>query len=339
LASAVRFERLYREWGLIMNRRALLGLAAAGLVVSPLGNAFAQAWPQRPVKLIVPLGPGSAADITARIVADRLSAIWHQPVVVENRPGGDSLVGISAFVGAHDDHVLFFAASAAFTPHPFVHEQLSYDAKRDLVPIAGISEVGVGIAVPESLGFNSLTELVSAVRSQPGKLNWGAITSLDDFVFSGFLKSEGLTMSRVPYRDPVSALNDLSERRIDLALAALALALPRVQTGKVKVLAVANPHRTAVAPELPTAIEAGYAALTYNPILGLFGPNVMTSEVRQRIAADLQIVASDADLPARLAPTGQVVDFLPNDEFAKAIDEERTKVTAITKLLDIHSSQ
>jgi tripartite-type tricarboxylate transporter receptor subunit TctC len=322
-----------------MNRRALLSLVAAGLFLTPLDNAFAQAWPQRPVKLIVPLGPGSAADITARIVADRLSAIWHQPVVVENRPGGDSLVAISAFVGAHDDHVLFFAASASFTPHPFVHEQLSYDSTRDLVPIAGISEVGVGIAVPESLGFKSLGELVSAVRSQPGKLNWGAITSLDDFVFSGFLKSEGLTMSRVPYRDPVSALNDLSEGRIDLALAALALALPRVQTGKVKLLAVTNPHRTPVAPELPTATEAGYSALSYDPVLGLFGPNVMTSEVRRRIAADLQIVGSDADLPARLATTGQVVDFLSPDQFAAAIDEERTKVTTIAKLLDIHPDQ
>ena len=322
-----------------MNRRALLGLSAGGLVVSQLGNAFAQAWPQRPVKVIVPLGPGSAADITARIVAERLATIWHQPVVVENRPGGDSLVGISAFVGAHDDHVLFFAASAAFTPHPFVHEQLSYDSKRDLVPIAGISEVGVGIAVPESLGCSSLKELVSAVRSQPGKLNWGAITSLDDFVFSGFLKSEGLIMSRVPYRDPVSALNDLSEARIDLALAALALVLPRVQTGKVKALAVPNPRRSPVAPELPTVAEAGYPALGYDPILGLFGPSIMTSEVRQRIAADLRTVASDPDLPSRLAPTGQVVGFVPTDEFVATIEAESAKVTTLAKMLDIHPGQ
>lgn len=322
-----------------MDRRQLLGLAALGFLVGPVRTAQAKEWPQRPVKVIVTLGPGSAADIAARIVADRLSAMWKQPVVVENRPGGDGIVGISAFVSANDDHVLLFAAGAAFIPHPYVHENLPYDAKRDLIPIAGISDISVGIAVPQSLNVSSLADLIAVVRREPGKLNWGAITSLDDFVFSGFLNTEGLSMSRVPYRDPVSALNDLSEGRIDVALAALALSLPRVRTGKVKVLAVVNPQRSLVAPDLPTVAEVGFPSLGYDPILGLFGSRVIAAEVRQKIATDLQIVASNAELQARLTPTGQVVTFVPTDKFVASIEAERVKVAAIAKTLDIHPGQ
>jgi tripartite-type tricarboxylate transporter receptor subunit TctC len=324
-----------------MDRRRFFGLTASGLfgVVVPARVALAQNWPQRPVKFIVTLGPGSAVDIAARLVADRLSAVWKQPVVVENRPGGDGLVGISAFVGAHDDHVLLFTASAIFTPHPFVHEQLPYNAERDLVPVAGITDVGVCVAVPQSLQVNSLADLVAMVRKEPGKLNWAAITSLDDFVFSGFLKSEGLAMSRVPYRDPVSALNDLSQGRIDIALAALALCLPRVQTGKVKLLALVNPRRSLVAPDLPTVAEVGYRSLGYDPILGVFGPNVITPEISEKIASDLKTVAADASLQARLMSTGQVVEFVSTPAFVASIEAERAKVTAIAKMLGSRPGQ
>jgi tripartite-type tricarboxylate transporter receptor subunit TctC len=318
-----------------MDRRHFIGLAASG-VLGAVGlgrKAWAQDWPQRPVKFIVPLGPGSALDIAARVVADRLSVIWKQPVIVENRPGGDGFVAISAFVEAHDEHVLLFAPSGIFTPHPFVHEHVPYDQKRDLVPIAGISDVSICIAVPQALKVNSLAELIALARKEPGKLNWAAITSLDDFTFSGFIKSEGLAMSRVPYRDPVSALNDLSEGRVDAAVASLALCLPRVQTGKVKLLALGNPRRSLVAPDLPTVAELGYPALGSDPIIGPFGSSAITPAVRQKIAHDLKTIAADASLQARLTPTGQVVEFVSTADFEASIEAERAKIAAIAKMI------
>ena len=318
-----------------MDRRQFMRISASSLLgmVATTHRALAQNWPLRPVKFIVPLGPGSALDLTARVVADRLSAIWKQPVVVENRPGGDGLVAISAFVAARDEHVLLFAPSGIFTPHPFVHEQLPYDGKRDLVPIAGISDVSVCIAVPQALNVNSLAELIALARKEPGKLNWAAITSLDDFVFSGFLKSEGLSVSRVPYRDPVSALNDLSEGRVDVAVTSLALALPRVKAGKAKLLALVNPRRSLVAPDLPTVSQLGYPALGMDPVIGPFGPSVITPEVRQKIAGDLKATAADPSLQARLRPTGQVVEFVSTADFEASIEAERAKVAAIAKML------
>src|SRR5712672_3617218 len=128
----------------------------------------AQAWPQRPVRFIVPLGPGSGADIGARLVADRLSARWGKPVVVENRPGADGLMAIQAFVAANDDHTLLFTPSGSFTVHPFQYEKLPY-APDDLVPIARLSNTIMAVGVPESIGIATLTEFVARARAEPGK--------------------------------------------------------------------------------------------------------------------------------------------------------------------------
>ena len=172
-------------------------------------------WPTRPVRFIVTLGAGSGADIGARLFADRLSQRWGQPVVVENRPGGDGIVAINAFVGAHDDHVLLFSPTASFTAHPFLHDHLPYKSG-DLVPIARVSNTVIAIAVPTSLGVNSLSELVALARSEPGKLNWAGVTGALDFMFAGWLKQEGLNISKVAYKNPVDAANDLAEGRVQV---------------------------------------------------------------------------------------------------------------------------
>jgi tripartite-type tricarboxylate transporter receptor subunit TctC len=259
--------------------------------------------------------------------------------VVENRPGGDSIVAISAFVGAKDDHTLLAAAGAMFTPHPHTHEKLPYDPQRDLVPIAGLTRISVSIAANHALALNSLADLVALARAQPGKLNWAAITSVDDFLFAGFLKENNLSMTRVPYRDPIGALNDLSEGRIDVVMAALGVVLPRVQAGKARVLAIANAQRSPLVPDVPTTAQAGFPALAYDPVIGLFAPSAMPAEVLDRIAADLRAVASDAAIATRLAPGGQIVSFTPRAEFAASIDKERDAIAALVKLLGARPSR
>jgi tripartite-type tricarboxylate transporter receptor subunit TctC len=321
-----------------MLAAAAFTLASPALVL-PIDSAMAQNWPRRSVRLILPLGAGSGLDVTARLFAERLSARWGQPVVVENRPGGDSIVAINAFVGAKDDHVLLVAAGAMFTPHPHIHQKLPYDARRDLVPIAGLTRISTTITANQALKLNSIADLVALARAQPGKLNWAAITSLEDFLFAGFLQENGLTMARVPYRNPIAALNDLSEGRVDVAMVALGLALPRVQVGKAKVLAVANPQRSPVLPDVPTTAETGFPSLAFDPIIGLFGPSGMPAEVREHIAADLRVVAGDPAIATRLAPGGQVVRFAPSAEFAASIEKERETVAALVKMLGIKATQ
>src|SRR5579862_5366366 len=139
------------------------------------GAPAATDWPTRPVRLILTLGAGSGTDIGARLLADRLTQRWAQPVIVDNRPGGDGLVAINAFVTAHDDHVLLFAPSSSFTAHPFLHDKLPYRPS-DLVPIVRVSNTFIVIAVPKELKIDTLANLVKRARAEPGKLNWAGVT-------------------------------------------------------------------------------------------------------------------------------------------------------------------
>jgi len=152
-------------------------VVVALLVVCATMPAVAeQTWPQRTVKLIVPLGPGSGADIGARLMADRLSKRWGQPVIVENRPGGDAIPAITQFIGANDDHALFFAPSSVFIAHPFQYSKLSYDPAA-LIPVVKLSETLTTLSMPVVLNVSNLAGLVALAYKEPGKINWHALTS------------------------------------------------------------------------------------------------------------------------------------------------------------------
>ena len=318
-----------------MRLRSLIAFAAALVMAACAGStAFAQqSWPSRPVRLILTLGPGSGSDIGARLLADRLSQRWGQPVIVDNRPGGDGLVAINAFVTAHDDHVLLFSPTSSFTAHPFLHDSLPYKPS-DLVPITRVSNTIISISVPAGLQADTLKELAAMARAQPGQLNWAGVTGALDFLFAGWLKQEDLNINKVPYKNPVDASNDLAESRVQVYEAAYAIVRPQLESGKIKQLAVTNSVRAPNLPDLPTAAEAGYPALTIDGLVGLFGPAGMPLELRQRITADIRAVA-DKTFEDRLTTTGQLMNIGGPEEFGKSIEEQREKVAAYAKALGV----
>src|ERR1039458_847295 len=197
-------------------RRSMLTLILCGFatLVSTAAPSPAQSpaqtptWPQHPVKFVIPLGPGSGVDIPARVFADKLSQKWGQTVVVENRPGGDAFVAITAVISAKDDHVLLFAPASTFTAHPLLHEKLPYDIK-DLVPIARVTNTLIALGVPTALGAGTIKELAEKIKAAPGKLNYASVTGANDLMWAAFLKTEKLDMAKVPYKDPVTAINEL----------------------------------------------------------------------------------------------------------------------------------
>jgi tripartite-type tricarboxylate transporter receptor subunit TctC len=315
-------------------RLAIPAAFAAFAFMAAAAPSAAETWPLRNVRFIVPLGPGSGADIGARLLADKLTARWGKPVVVENRPGGDGIVGITAFVGAHDDHTLLFTPAATFNAHPYLHDKLPYDVA-DLAPIARVSNTMVAIVAPTALNINSLAELFARARAQPGKLNWATATGISDFLMLSYLKNAGLDMSKVPYRDTVQASTDLAEGRIQFYWGALAIVRPQVQAGKAKLLAFSNTVRAPDEPNVPTVIEAGFPALKYDGLAGLFGPRDLAPEVRDRIAADVKVAAADPTIAARLLSTGQLVNPGGPEEFAASIDQQRAVVSAIAREMGI----
>jgi tripartite-type tricarboxylate transporter receptor subunit TctC len=321
-----------------MRRLLAIALVLAALAGHKAAQAE-QAYPTRTVRLILPFGAASATDITARLLADRLSTRWGKPVVVENRPGGDGLVAINAFLGAHDDHTLFFGPAAIFLVHLYDEDKPSYDP-RDIAPIAQIYVTVLAISVPASLNIGSMDQLIALARAQPGKLNAAAATGNSDFLIFGFIKAMGLQIAKVPYRDIMQAPNDLAEDRIQILSSSLAVAQPLMRAGRIKVLLVTSRQRASGAPELPTAAEAGYPALTMETAGGLFGTPQMPESLRQSIARDFRDVAEhDPIIAQRLADTGQIMTLRGPADFARSVAEQNDQLGKLAKIIGLKGTQ
>jgi tripartite-type tricarboxylate transporter receptor subunit TctC len=325
---------------MLISRRSLtlaLGTLVATNAVRSTG-ARAENWPQRPVRVLLTLGGGSGTDIGMRLLADQLPKRWNQPVVIENRPGGDGVVAISAVLNANDDHVLLGTPVSSFTAHPYVIPNLPY-RQDDLAPIARGWNVIIVIAVPASLPVNSIRELVQMAKAQPGKHNWAGTTGAIDFLFAGFLKHNDLNMERVPYRNPQDAANDLATGRVQVCEASLATLRPQLEAGNIKLLAVTNSARSPSHPNLPTVKEAGYPELTLDGLVGLFGLKSMPVVLRERIAADIKGAIDDPVIIDRLNLTGQMLNVGGAAEFEESINQQRATVAAAAKSLGIKSLQ
>lgn len=317
--------------GLFRSALALIVGIVGSIVLSE--PVFAQSWPQRPVRLIVPLPVGTAIDVSARVFAEHLAARWSQPVVVENLPGADGILAVKEFLSRRDHHTLLYSFAGLITINPLLYEKLPYDPAQDLVPIATSSDNFLAIAVSVKVPASSLGELVTISRSRPKKLNWAATAGLPYFAFASFQKSANIELVYVPYRDFNPALADLGEGRIDVVNTALTQLIPHQQASKAKVLAVLNRSRSPAAPDVPTASEAGFPDLTFDGVTGFFGWRDMPAELRERIASDVRAIADNSAVKDRLMAMGIVPRGSTPSQFASAIDEQRVKVSAIAMAL------
>jgi tripartite-type tricarboxylate transporter receptor subunit TctC len=314
---------------------AIHGLIAAVLAVAatPVPSQAQQAWPTRPVKFIVPFGPGAGADIGGRLFAERLSQRWGQPVVIENKPGGDSIVAITAFLSANDDHTFLFGPSGNFTVHPFVYSKLSYN-QADMIPIARASNTILAVAVKADAPYNDLKGFTEAARKEPGKFNSGLVQGITEFTFWGYMHDQKLQITQVPYRDINAAPVDLGEGRIQVVMSSLAIVQPQTQAGRIKIIAVNNKTRAPAVPNIPTARESGYPSLEVEGLVGLFGIKTLPAALKDKIAADFRAAAADGAIADRLKATGQVINVGGPKEFAESIEEQRKNVEATVKAIN-----
>src|SRR3954451_14562836 len=228
--------------------RCFAAVVIAVAVTSASIEARSEAWPQRTVKIILPLPAGGSTDLAARLFAERLSQRWRQGVVVENRPGVDGLAGVASFVSSRDDHELLLSFAGPISINPLIYDKLPYDPDRDLVPIASAIDNFFCIAVSSSMGVDSIGSFIEAVRNKPDKFNWAATAALPQYIFEALQKSAGLRLVQVPYRDFAPALHDFAEGRIHVVVTAPGVLLPPVNAGKAKFLMVTNRQRSPLAP-------------------------------------------------------------------------------------------
>ncbi|MCC6888103.1 MAG: tripartite tricarboxylate transporter substrate binding protein [Hyphomicrobiales bacterium] len=318
--------------GAIALLGAIAALTPAAAQTSP--QTSPQTWPQRPVRFIVSLGPGSGADIGARLIADRLTAKWKQPVVVENRPGGDAVLAINAFIGARDDHTLLYTPTASLTAHPFQMAKLPYDPA-ELAPVARLSITLVGWVIPASMKVGTVKEFVDLIRALPGKLNFTTAVGMTDVIFDSYFKNAGLAITRVPYRDVVAPLSDLGEGRIHTYVGALAITQPHIEAKRVRLIAVTNSERAPTQPKIPTVAQAGFPDLTFDGLIGLFGQRDMSADLRRRIAADLRQVIAEPEVTARLTGSGQAVSPGTPEDLRASMDKQRAVLAAFVQQLGL----
>jgi tripartite-type tricarboxylate transporter receptor subunit TctC len=319
---------------------ALLGAnLAIGTFAATAAKAEPGHWPQGPVRVITPYGPGTANDASVRQFADRLAKLWHQPVTVENRPGADTVVGVAAFVAANDDHTLLFAGAASLTVVPLMKDKVPYDPHRDFVPISIACNTTIVIAAAASSNIVSLADLASRARAKPGKLLWAAGPSLPKFLFEAFLKTQAIDMLYVPYKETIPQVTDLAEGRIDVLVTGLVATVSMHQAGKVRFLAVTNSERAPSFPGVLTVGELGQPVMSVDGLSGFFGRRDMPAELRDRIAGDIRMVAADPEFKINLEKIGQTLRTGTPAEFVAAIEAQRVWATELAKFVDFKSTQ
>jgi tripartite-type tricarboxylate transporter receptor subunit TctC len=313
----------------------IIGMVAAilGSVVAP-GQAQPEPWPQRPVRWIIPFGPGAGADIGARLIQERLQHKWGQPVVIDNRPGGDSMIAIQAVLSANDDHTFLWAPSGNFTVHPFLYAKLTYNPD-DLIPVARFSSTILAMGVPTALKINTVADLVKQARAENGKFNSAAVPGITELAFDYFAHNAKFTTQKVPYRDIVQAANDLAESRIQIYSASYAILRPQHEGGRVTILAQFGRQRAPSLPSIPTGIEAGFPELEMDGNIGLFATKAVPPALIDRIGADIVAASQDKMVEERLNSTAQQPSFGGAKAFAESIARQRATIATIAKTLNI----
>ena len=313
------------------RRRAVaLGLASAAGAARPAGASD-----DHPSRVVVPVPPGTSPDVAARLLAEGLSRRRDRPLAVENRAGGDGVVGAATFAQARPGEALFFGMVDLLTVAPLAGDPLPYDPDGDLVPVSSAATDFFVLSVPAATPARTLAGFVEHARARPpGELNWAGPARTAAYpAFRAFLRSAGLEMAFVPYRGGPQALLDLAEGRIQAVVSTLAAALgaARGGGGRVRMLATAARARAPAAPELPTAAEAGFPGFWVEGLLGLFGWRGMPEAARDALSAQAREVLAEPAVKERFAAAGMLARGSAPAAFAAEIAEHRARWAALAR--------
>lgn len=282
------------------------GLAAAGLsTVWLAAGAAAQSYPSKAITLIVLAQPGASPDILARALGQKLNEAWHQPVIVDNKPGAGGIVGTETVVrSAPDGHTLLLH-TAAHTIAPSMYK-LSYDTVRDFAPISRLAFVPNVLVIHPTVPVRNVKELIALARSKPGSLNYSSSGSGTPAHLSGelFNALAGTDILHVPYKGSPQAITALLSGETSMMFTPIPLALPHVKTGKLKVLGVTTTNRSKVAPELPTIAESGLPSYEVTQWYGLQAPAGTPKEVLAKLNAEVRKILSMPDIVEKLTAQG-----------------------------------
>lgn len=286
---------------------AALALSACFAMPTLAQSTAAQAFPNKPIRLIVPFPPGGATDIIGRTLAQKLTMQLGQSVVVDNKPGAGGTLGSTELTkAANDGYTLLLATTSTHSIAPSLYKNIAYDAVKDFAPICEVASATNVLIVTPSLAAKDVRELIAAAKAEPDKLNYassgnGTIVHLQSELFK---MMSGTKITHVPYKGTALAIPDLVSGQTQLMFDSIVSALPHVKGGKVKALAVTSAKRSALLPDVPTVIESGLPGYEVNTYFGLFAPAGTPREIVQKLQRETATAVQSADAKERFASQG-----------------------------------
>lgn len=313
------------------TRRRALALGAAALL--PLWSHAQAPWPQRPIKLIVPFAAGGSNDNLARLLAVKMGERLGQPVVVENKGGAGGTIGTEFVAKAAPDGYTLLLGSTSITTNAAAGKKLPYDPLKDLQPIGLIAESPLVIVVANSLKVNSLRELIALARAKPGSISYGSAGTggTNHLGTEMFASAAKVQFMHVPYKGISLAFNDLMGGSLQMLVPSLPSSIAQIQGGKLRALAVTGPQRSPLAPDIPTASEAGLPGFRLEVWFGLLGPAGMPASVVKRLNEELHAVLATAEVKEVLARESSTPRPSTPDELGALIRTDLARWTQLIK--------
>jgi len=286
-----------------MKRLTLIVVAALAALIG--GAAYAEDYPSRPITIVNVFGPGSASDTLCRIIADRLSPMLGQPVVIEDRPGADGALA-ALYVHHHlpDGYTLLMGTNSPMSADPYIHKDINYDPVKDFAPITRVGSFTLMLVVNPSLPIHSIKELVDYAKANPGKLTFASGNTAGIVGGYTLAKWAEVSMLHVPYKTTAPALEDILAGRVSMMFADFTTAMPLVKAGSLRPLAISRIHRSSFYPDLPTMDEAGVKGFNLDAWAGLVAPAGTPPEVVAKLNGALRKVIDSPDVQAKFKNIG-----------------------------------
>ena len=306
------------------------------LVLLPCG-AMAQAWPDKPVRIVVPLTAGSATDVMARIVAQRLSEQLGQPFLVDNRPGAGGTIGVGAVARAKPDGYTILVQSSSYTITPTTYPNTQYDTLRDLAGVTPLALLPQALVIAPSKGITSVQALVAEAKAKPGVLNYASagVGTANQLNAERFRVGAGIDAVHVPFKGTPEALTEVMAGRVDYYFCPVNVCLSLINDKRLLALAMGSTKRSAVLPDLPTTLELGIAESNYNFWVGMFVPAGTPRDIVDKLYRETEKALANKDVQASLAQLGAEPMLMPPEQFDREIAREIATNAALVKAAGI----
>ena len=320
---------------------AILALLLVTICLGPWTSAHAQgSYPDKPVRLVIPYPPGGITDILARELVQRLAAVWKQPVVIDNRPGANEIVGASAVAhAAPDGYTLLLGSDAAYQWNALLYSKLPYSPEKDFAPISRLIEGPAIMVVAADLPAKTVAEYIALAKKEPGKLTYGSVGmgSTTHLRMNWFGLVTGIELNHIPYKGMPPMMQDILGGQVQSTWAPLAVVDSYLKAGKIRALAVTGKLRLPVLPEVPTMTELGYKDLDVAFVIGLVAPAGTPRPIIDKVARDVRAIVKEKEFEDKITHTYAytVIADTP-DEFAAALARNRPDILRKIQAANVH---